>query len=267
MVNNTKVYITDRSSSEAMKFRAIKNADGTWKFINAKCDLALAVQQNSPEVGKGLVLYRQTTKEAQNWKLARKSDNSFAIMNAVTGYSVAMSDPSAVKGTTLSMAESATSGLQRFYVVETDPVNNQYDGTYVVRASSNNAYALNIASSSKEDGANVNLYKYSNTGARKFEIAYSGGGYYRLINVNSGLVVTVKGNTKANGTNVIQSAWAAESGQRWKISVNADGTVTFTNALGTALHLVSNSVKNNSNIVARNAMTTKAQMWYLDRVA
>lgn len=264
MVNNTKVYITDRSRSEAMRFRAIKNADGSWKFINAKCELALAVQQNSSEVGKGLVLYRQTDRKAQNWKLSKKSDNSFAIINAVSGLSVAMSDASAVKGTTLSMAEAASSGLQRFYIIETDPVDNHFDGLYAVRAEANIAYALNIASASTKDGANVNLYKYSHADSQKFQIVYSGSGYYRLINVNSGLVLTVKGNTKTNGANVIQSAWSARDGQRWKITVNDDATVTFTNVLGTILHLVSNSTKNNSNIVAKNRMTTKAQKWVMD---
>ena len=32
MVNNTKVYITDRGNSESQKFKAVKNSDGTWKF-------------------------------------------------------------------------------------------------------------------------------------------------------------------------------------------------------------------------------------------
>lgn len=264
MVNNTKVYITDRSNSEAMRFKAVKNSDGTWKFINAKCELALAVQQNSPLVGKGLVLYEQTTRQAQNWKLSKRSDNSFAIMNSVTGYSIAMSDSSAVKGTTLSMAETASNGLQRFYFVETDAVKTPFDGTYAVKASANKKFALNIASSSKEDGANVNLYTYSNTNVKKFKVMYSGGGFYRLVNVNSGLCVTVKGNSTYNGANVIQSKWAAENGQRWKIKKNSDGTVTFTNALGTVLHLVSNQTVNNKNVVAKTAASTKAQKWYLE---
>ena len=263
MVNNTKLYITDRSSSEAMKFKAVKNSDGTWKLINAKCELAFAVQQNSTAVGAGLVSYDQTARTAQNWKRSRKSDNSFAVINSVTGYSVAMSDISAVKGTTLSMAETASSGLQRFYFVETSAVNASFDGIYAVRASKDRSFALNIASSSKEDEANVNLYSFSNTNAKKFKIMYSGGGYYRLVNMNSGMCLTVRGNTKTNGANVIQSKWAAQSGQRWKITGNSDGTVTLTNALGTVLHLVSNNTSNGTNIVARKASATKAQKWYL----
>ncbi len=262
-VNNTKVYITDRSSSEAMSFKAVKNSDGTWKFINAKCELALAVQQNSSALGAGLVIYDQTTKPAQNWKLSKKSDNSFAIMNAVTGYSIAMSDASAVKGTTLSMAQTASNGLQRFYIAETDAVNAKFDGTYAIRASKDKTFALNIASSSKDDGANVNLYKYSNVNAKKFKVIYSGGGYYRLANVNSGMVLTVKGNTKTNGANVVQSKWAALSGQRWQIIKNSDGTVTLKNGLGTVLHLDSNKTLNGTNVMAKTAASTKAQRWYL----
>ena len=265
MINNTRVYITDRSGSEAMRFKAVKNSDGTWKLINAKCELALAVRQNSSEVGKGLVLYDQTTRKAQNWKLIKKSDNSFAITNAMTGYSIAMSDPSAKKGTTLSMAETASSGLQRFYLVETTPVKASYDGICAVKAAKNKKFALNIASSAKTDGASVNLYTYSNSNSKKFRILYSGGGYYRLVNVNSGLALTVKDNSKASGANVIQSRWAGKSGQRWKITKNADGSVTLTNALGTVLHLNGNQTKDSTNVVARAASSTTAQRWFLQR--
>ena len=264
MVKNTKVYITDRSNSEAMKFKAIQNADGTWKFINAKCEMVLAVKSNSSAVGNYMVLYDQTTKPAQNWKLTRKSDNSFGIINAVSGLYVAMSDESAVKGTTLSMEENSGRGLQRFYIAETTAVSAPFDGTRALKASKNKSFAVSINEASRADGANVNLATYSNSNDKKFTFIYSGGGYYRLVNVNSKLVLTVDGNTKVNGTNVIQSAWAGQSGQRWKVTKNADGTVSLTNALGTVLHLNGNKTANGTNILAKTASTTGAQKWYLE---
>ncbi|MDO4804201.1 MAG: RICIN domain-containing protein, partial [Lachnospiraceae bacterium] len=265
MVNNTKVYITNRSNSEAMKFKAVQNKDGTWKFINSKCELALAVHQNSLSTGAGLVLYDQSTKTAQNWKLSKKSDNSFAIINAATGYSIAMSDASAIKGTTLSMAETKSDGLQRFYLAETSEVDAVFDGIYAIKASANKTFALNIAESSKNDGENVNLYTYSNSNVKKYKVIYSGGGYYRIVNMNSGLALTVKGNVNTDGANVIQSYWSAQNGQRWRITENSNGTVTFTNALGTVLHLVSNKTVNGTNIVAKKASTSSAQKWYLEQ--
>ena len=264
MVNNTKVYINDRGNSEAQKFKAVKNSDGTWKFINAKCELALAVQQNSSAPGAGLVLYDQTTRPAQNWKLSKRADNSFAIINSVTGYSLATSDKSAVRGTALSMAETASVGTQRFYLVETSAVSAPFDGTKSIRAAKNKNFSVNIASASKADGANVSLYTYSNVNARKFKIIYSGGGYYRLVNVNSGLCLTIKGNSNADGANIIQSKWKGYSSQRWKITKNSDGTVTFTSMLGTVLHLSGNITAKNRNIHARKVWPTTAQKWYLN---
>lgn len=264
MVNNTKVYITDRSASEAMRFVAKKNSDGSWKFINAKCELALAIQQNSKEVGKGLVLYEQTTKPMQNWKLEKKSDNSFAIKSAVTGLSIAMSDASAAKGTTLSMQTSASSGLQRFYFAAADPVKTPYKGTYAIRASKDKTYAVNINGASVKEGANVNLYKFSNLPEQKFTALYSGGGYYRFVNLKSGMVITaVSPNAESN---VVQKKWGGLNEQRWKFTKQSDGTYKLVNAGGYVLHLSGNSATNGTNIVAKKPASTGAQKWFMTKV-
>lgn len=269
MVNNSQVYITDRSASEAMRFKAIQKADGTWKFINSKCELALAVQQNSSAVGKGVVIYNQTNKKAQNWKLVKKSDNSFAIINAVSGLSIAMSNSAAMKGTTLSMAKTASSGLQRFYLVNAKPVNTPYKGTYSIRASKNQKYGVNISGASLKEGANVNLNLYSNTSSKTFQFIYSGGGYYRIRNLRSGMVLTAnkRNNRLATSTNVVQRLWAGSNEQRWKVTVLSDGSVRLTNAAGFALHLSGNKAVSGTNIQARIVSSTGAQRWYMKRIS
>ena len=264
MVNNTKVYITDRSESEAMRFIAKKNADGSWKFINAKCELALAVQQNSQEVGKGLVLYDQTTKKMQNWKLEKKSDNSFAIKSAVTGLSIAMSDLSAKKGTTLSMQKSASSGLQRFYFAKAGAVNNPYHATYSIRSSKDKAYAVNVSGGALSEGANINLFKYTGKKQQMFTALYSGSGYYRFVNVNSGMVLTAKSPNAES--NVVQMRWAGKNEQRWKLVKQSDGTFRLINVNGYVLHLNGNSAKDATNIAARNPSTSGAQKWFLVKI-
>ena len=123
---------------------------------------------------------------------------------------------------------------------------------------------MSINEASRVDGANVNPVTYSNSNDKKFTFIHSGSGYYRLVNVNSMLVLSVDGNTKVNGTNVIQSKWAGLSGQRWKIMKNADGTVTLTNALGTVPHLNGNKTANGTNTIAKTASMTGAHKWYLE---
>ncbi|MDO4804802.1 MAG: BspA family leucine-rich repeat surface protein [Lachnospiraceae bacterium] len=261
MVNNTKVYITDRSASEAMRFIAKKNTDGSWKFINAKCELTLAIQQNSAEAGKGLVLYDQTKKPMQNWRIERKSDNSFAIKSAVTGLSISMSDPSAVKGTTLSMEKSASSGLQRFYFASADPIKTPYRGTYSIHASKNKSFAVTTTGGILKEGANIALYKYAKRTDQQFLALYSGGGYYRFVNLKTGMVITAA--SASAESNVVQKTWAGTNAQRWKFMKLSDGTYRLLSASGYALHLNGNSAADGTNIMARTPSTSGAQKWYM----
>ena len=265
MVNNTKASITDQSSSESVKFVLKKSSDGNYKLMSAKSELVIAVQQNSTELGKGVVFYQNTAETEQNWKLYRKADNSWAIVNAVTGYSIATPTATADKGSAFIIAKTAASSLQRFYFVETTPVNASFDGTYSLGAARNKDYSVDIAAGSTEAGANVQLYKYNGTDAQKFTAMYSGSGYYRFVNKKSGMVLTVEGNSKTNGANIIQSTWTGQSGQRWKFTENSDGTVTLTSGLGTVLHLHTNTIKNGMNITSRLPADTTAQRWFLKK--
>ena len=108
------------------------------------------------------------------------------------------------------------------------------------------------------------MYKSNGTDAQKYELVYSGSGYYRLVNKKSGLVLTVKNNSATSGANVEQQAWQALSGQKWWVKYNEeDDTVTMRNGLGTYLHLTSNKVQNGTNICAKTQAATTAQRWTL----
>ena len=264
MVNNTKVTITSPNTSEAQKFVVKKYSDGKYKIFNAKSITAVAVQQNSTIEGKGIVIYQDTTREAQKWILDRKADNSYAIVNAVTGFSISSPDQDATIGSQLIVKKTAASSLQRFYFVEAEPVLDEFGGRYTIACRKDSNYVIDIAGGSTAAGANAQLYKSNGTDAQKFDIVYSGSGYYRLVNKKSGLVLTVKDDSAVSGANVEQRAWQGLNGQRWWLKYNEeDGTVTMRNRLGTYLHLTSNKVQNGTNICAKTEAATTAQRWRL----
>lgn len=293
MVNNTKVYITNKSTSEAMKFRLSLNKNGTWKLINQKCDLVVAVQQNNTQVGKGIVLYKNTTKEKQNWRFVKKSDNSFAIINDVSNLSIAMSDPTAVKGTTLSLAKTASTGLQRFYFVETTGVQRPegtpyfnecfivssnydpqaiYDSLEFDIGSSTDHLMAFIKPQSESEGAKLRVggFKFYGAGINNMEfydILYSGGGCYRFENRQTGMVITAT-DTEVPWTDtkeVVQKTWNASDGQRWKF-VRADSGYNkfyLVNLMGTALQ-TTDVVRDDSfrvGVVAAQPADVEAQAW------
>ena len=174
----------------------------------------------------------------------------------MTGYSISSPDQDATIGSQLIVKKTAASSLQRFYFVEAEPVFDVYGGRYTIACRKDSNYVVDIAGGSTAAGANAQLYKSNGTDAQKFDIVYSGSGYYRLVNKKSGLVLTVKDDSAVS--------WQGLNGQRWLLKYNEeDGTVTMRNRLGTYLHLTSNKVQNGTNICAKTEAATTAQRWKL----
>ena len=80
------------------------------------------------------------------------------------------------------------------------------------------------------------------------------------MNVNSGKVLTIAGNSSAVGRNVQIETWRGEFGQRWRIQQN-EGTITLVSAYGTVMDIYGGSVKNTTNIWMYHSNGTAAQQW------
>lgn len=74
-------------------------------------------------------------------------------------------------------------------------------------------------------------------------------GWYYIKNVNAQKYLQVKDNTGANAQNVEIGTGSGVAGQKWYLTNNADGTVTFTSALGNyALDVANGSDTDGANI-------------------
>lgn len=267
MTKNTNLCIAEQSDSESMKFKALQQADGTWKFYNAKCELVMAVQQNKSEAGKKMVLYNETQRDAQKWELVKKRDDSYAIINSVSGLSVSLFDKEAEEGTLLSIEETASSGFQRFYFQKVDPVEAPYSNGYYVKSYVDNTLALSIPSLSVEDGEAVLLENFKNISSQMFSFRYSGDGYYRIENANSGLVITAGEDDNLNkfieNLGVKQREWTGQASQRWMVREDSEGTVTIINELGKALQLNIYLTNQLATVRIGEPDSSDEQRWYL----
>lgn len=91
-------------------------------------------------------------------------------------------------------------------------------GTYRILCFANTSYRLDINGDSKDNNANVQIWKSNQT----FELYPTGGGYYRIKRNDKVLDVT---NAQANpGTNVQIYEWNGSDAQQWKILKNDDGS-------------------------------------------
>ena len=86
------------------------------------------------------------------------------------------------------------------------------------------------------------------------------------MNTKTKKFLTVKGNSSANGANVIQDTWKNLSGQRWLPKKNNDGSYTLVSKLGTCLQIAAGTTAPGSgtNVNVGKSSNTAAQRWTLE---
>ena len=104
------------------------------------------------------------------------------------------------------------------------------DGTYAVVAGVGSRKALDVASGSKSDGANVQIYSSNATSAQRWRVSHDGDGYVTLVNVGSGKALDVSSGRTAPGTNVRQYASNGTWAQKW-VAVPDGGGFRLVSAL------------------------------------
>ena len=106
--------------------------------------------------------------------------------------------------------DTATWNSDKFYIVQDNNTGNSSsgktisDGVYVIATKLNTNYVLDISGASKDNGANLQLWKNNGSSAQTFKVTHVGNGYYQIVNTNSGKAIDVQNGDTAAGTNVWQ---------------------------------------------------------------
>ena len=141
------------------------------------------------------------------------------------------------------------------------------DGTYTITTKLNSALVLDVADGSKENGANVQLWKSNNTAAQQFKVTHIGNGYYRFVNVNASKALDAKdGGTKA-GTNVWQYSVNNTDAQIWQIADAGGGYYSIIcKKSGLYLDVSGGNAKQGENIQLWTGNGSDAQKWKFTKV-
>ena len=97
------------------------------------------------------------------------------------------------------------------------------DGIYIIRSKINNKYVLDVNGASIYNGANVQLYEYTDVPQKKYKVTYLGDGTYSIIATHSNKAIDVKDASKSKGANVQQWEWNETDAQRWIIKDVGNG--------------------------------------------
>ena len=270
--NGANVQTWTGNGSTAQQFKAKKNSDGTWSFINVKSGKALDIAGNSSTSGANVQQYGSNGTSAQKWKLTDAGNGSVFVMN-LNGLALDVSGGKSANGANVQVYKFNGSKAEQFVFTKVNAGSSttvlpdqstKFPYVYTIKSKLDQNMVMDISGGSTSNGANLQLYKNTSTAAQQFKILSAGEGKYYIQNVQSGKVLDVSGAGTANGTNVAQYAYNGSAAQRWYIVMNIDGSVTFiSDCNGLALDAAGASTSNGTNIQCYQANTSAAQKWVM----
>ena len=208
--------------------------------------------------GDSVVQKASGTAAAQRWKIGW-SKKGLTFRNASNGKRLAMASSMASK-TLLSTAKASNEKTQRF---ELDERLAMDEGTYVLHSFAGGR-VLGIEDSSFEEMGNVDAEKPSTENNQKFRIEYVKNGLYRIVNVNSNMLVGYS--SSSAGANVRQRENHNSTKQLWKVRVSPNGGIQFVGANGgKVMNIVGVDYADGANVNMAKSANSKQQRWWLEK--
>ena len=258
-----------KSITEMNDFRFKKQAGGYYQILNTRCMLALEVKGGNTANGAAIVLNTWNGTDRQKWKIVKNKNGSVTLVNKATGKAIQTKNSKVTAGTALVQNTKNGSDAQQFWMVkEPKQVSVKYTKNYYLVSKAASGFAVKVQNNSTAASANICLGRNQKDYTLKYQLIYSGDGYYRIMNTMTKKFLTVKGNSSANGANVIQDTWKNSNGQRWLPKQNKDGSYTLVSKLGTCLQIAAGTTApaSGTNVNAGKSRNAASQHWTLKAV-
>ena len=268
--NGANVQIYQSNMTGAQKWKIAKKGNTGYYTISLNgTNKVLDVSGATLVDGGNVQIYGANGTDAQLWKFIKKGD-SFSIVSKLRPDLVLdILGAGGSNGSNIQTYYANGTKAQLFKLLSTNPdVEGGVigkDGSYVlVAGSSNGKQTIDIASASKANGGNAQLYGKNGTLAQRFYLKGDGKGFYTITSINSGKVLDVASGNLVAGTNVQQ--WAGYGGacQLWSLRANSDGSYSLiSKANGLALDVNGASFTNGTNLQTYFVNGSAAQKFWL----
>lgn len=235
-----------------------ENSGKVMEVAGNKVGNLVNVQQNQANSNMG-----------QKWIAMKKADGFIELVSALnTNYCLDLYSSKTVSGNNVEIYEKNGSNAQlwKFQKFETAQEKadrlakeNQSlmdDGVYFIK-SIHTEYVLDVPSSSKNPGVNIQLYTLNETDAQKWVLQHDSNGYVTIMNYGSKLYLTA-----SNGC-VTQENKSDATNQKWIIMFDAQGRLKIVSAtdIKSAIDVASSNFSNGGRIQMYSSNSTGAQQW------
>ena len=273
---NIQLYVNNESTAQA--FKVSHDAQGYVTFTNVNSGKVLDVSGGIARNGRNVQQYTSNGTRSQKWVI-KKSGNGYTIVSALdSNFVLDLSSGRVNNSQNIQLYTSNDSNAQKWNLTKylskqeklnqlaAENKNTLADGVYKIGNAQNSNYVLDIASGSKNNGANVQLYLSNGTTAQSFTVSHDAQGYVTFTNVNSGRALDVSGGKVANYSNIQQYNSNGTKSQKWIVKKSNSG-YTIISALDSnyVLDLSGGKVVNSRNIQLYQSNGSTAQQWTFEK--
>lgn len=274
---NIQLYVNNESTAQA--FKVSHDAQGYVTFANVNSGKVLDVSGGIARNGRNVQQYASNGTRSQKWVI-KKSGNGYTIVSALdSNFVLDLSSGRVNNSQNIQLYTSNDSNAQKWNLTKylskqekldqlaAENKNTLADGVYKIGNAQNSNYVLDIASGSKNNGANVQLYLSNGTTAQSFTVSHDAQGYVTFTNVNSGRALDVSGGKVVNSRNIQQYYSNDTKSQKWIVKKSGSG-YTIISALDPnyVIDLCGGTTRSGANIQLYTDNDTIAQQWQFNKV-
>lgn len=247
-------------------------ADGVYEICSVKnSNYALDVNSASTSNGANVQLYLRNGTQAQAFKVSHDSQGFVTFTNINSGKVIDLDGAITKNGRNIHQYASNGTRAQKWIV-------QQSGSGYSIVSAIDTSFALDIRNGFVYSGSNIQLYKSNNTAAQQWTFnkyvterercdSYASqnkgrmpDGVYYIKNQNVGYALDVADGSLYAGANVQLHSLNRTNAQKWKITHDSTGYVSFQN-VGSGMYLTASGSGRTANVYQQRQTNDYNQKW------
>ena len=261
--NNAKVDIWNYGNVPAQKFY-FEYQDGYYKITAMHTGKSLTVKGKNIKDGTEIVQDNYTGDHSQRWILRDTHKNGW-IISPLSNPNLAITIQGNIQnGSKIVLANVKDNDNQMLYLYNiTNNERTHKDDTYKLAIGKDSNKTIEVAGSSKDNNAKIDIWNYGNAKAQKYKFEYING-YYKITAKHTGKSLTAKNNVLQEGTEIVQADYTGNNSQKWLLrDTHKNGWIISPISNPDLAITVQGSIQNGSKIILSKTQDNDNQMLYI----
>ena len=261
--NNAKVDIWNYGNVPAQKFY-FEYQDGYYKITAMHTGKSLTVKGKNIKDETEIVQDNYTGDHSQRWILRDTHKNGW-IISPLSNPNLAITIQGNIQnGSKIVLANVKDNDNQMLYLYNiTNNERTHKDDTYKLAIGKDSNKTIEVAGSSKDNNAKIDIWNYGNAEAQKYKFEYING-YYKITAKHTGKSLTAKNNVLQEGTEIVQADYTGNNSQKWLLrDTHKNGWIISPISNPDLAIIVQGSIQNGSKIILSKTQDNDNQMLYI----